>query len=185
MRKLSSFNFITLNGYYKGLNDDISWHDHSQEGRDFSEENLKPRHALLFGRRTFEMMRAFWCSDQAMQQMPEITKGMHESHKYVFSHSLQKTDWENSTLVKEEMIDFVRKLKQTEGPDLTILGSGEILTQLADAHLVDRYDIMLDPVILGGGGTIFQGVRENQDLKLVSQKSFKNGALLLSYDVSV
>lgn len=185
MRKLSSFNFITLNGYYKGLNEDISWHDHSQEGKDFSEQSLKPRDALIFGRRTYEMMRAFWCSDQAMEQMPEITKGMHESPKYVFSRSLQETDWENSTLVKEDMIAFVRKLKETKGPDLTILGSGEILAQLADAGLVDRYEIMLDPVILGGGGTIFQGIRKYQDLKLVSQRSFKNGALLLSYDVSV
>ena len=183
MRRLSSFNFITLNGYYKGLHDDISWHDHTQEGREFSEENLKPRHALLFGRRTYEMMQAFWCSDQAMQQMPEITQGMHESPKYIFSRSLQKTDWANSTLVKEDLLDFVRKLKQTEGPDLTILGSGEILAQLADAGLVDRYDIMLDPVILGGGGTIFQGIRENQNLKLLSQRNFKNGAMLLSYEV--
>jgi dihydrofolate reductase len=129
------------------------------------------------------MMQSFWCSDQAMQQMPEITIGMHESPKYIFSRSLQKTDWENSALIKEDMIDFVRKLKQTEGPDLTILGSGEILAQLADAGLVDGYDIMLDPVILGEGVTIFQGIRKNQNLKLLSQRNFKNGAMLLSYEV--
>ena len=72
MRKISVFNFITLNGYFKGPNDDISWHRHGGEESAYSEEALRADNILLFGRKTFEMMVAFWPTAMARESFPKV-----------------------------------------------------------------------------------------------------------------
>lgn len=91
MRKLSVFNFITLNGFYKGPGGDISWHKHGEEGSKFSEENLKSANILLFGRVTYEMMAGFWPSPMAYETFPAVAEGMNNTDKIVFSKTLKKS----------------------------------------------------------------------------------------------
>ena len=67
----------------------------------------------------------------------------------VFSRTLKKTEWENSTLIREDVVEEIKKLKQTPGKDMTLLGSGSILTQLAEQGLIDEYQVMIDPVVIG------------------------------------
>jgi dihydrofolate reductase len=181
MRKLSVFNFITLNGYFKGINEDISWHRHGDEESAFASEGAQTQSVLLFGRKTYEMMASYWPTPQAMKDAPAVADGMNKSEKIVFSKTLTAATWKNTRLVKDNIVEEVRKLKQTAGNDLTVLGSGSIITQFAAAGLIDDFQFMVDPVVLGEGSTMFQGLPEKLDLKLTQTKSFKSGVVLLCY----
>jgi dihydrofolate reductase len=181
MRKLSTFTFITLDGYYKGQNEEINWHKHGPEEGEFSAENLETGNILLFGRITYEMMASFWPTPMAYETFPIVAEGMTKAEKIVFSHTLEKADWENTRIVKDNMIEEVKKLKQYGENDLTLLGSGSILTQLAEANLVDEYQIMIDPVAIGTGTSLFKNINRQLDLKLVSTRTFKSGVVLLRY----
>lgn len=181
MRKLSTFNFVTLNGYFKGPNEDISWHRHGAEESEFAAEGAKSESVLLFGRKTYEMMASYWPTADAFKNAPAVAEGMNKSEKIVFSKTLRKLGWNNSKLIKENIADEIKKLKRTPGKDMTLLGSGSILTQFAEAGLVDEYQFMVDPVVLGDGTSIFKSIRHKMDLKLTNTRTFKSGVVLLCY----
>jgi dihydrofolate reductase len=181
MRKLSVFNFITLNGFYKDADGGISWHQHGAEESQFSAESMKAGNTLLFGRVTYEMMAGFWPTPMAMQHDPATARGMNAAEKIVFSRSLKKADWSNTTIVSGDLIGEVKKMKQKEGNNMTILGSGSIVSQLADAGLIDEYQIMVDPIAIGDGTPIFSGIQKQLNLKLTATRTFKTGVVLLSY----
>ena len=180
MAKLSVFNFITLNGYYKGPNEDISWHRHGGEENEYAAEGAQSGSTLLFGRITYQMMASYWPTSQAMKSFPDVAVGMNKSEKIVFSRTLQKAEWSNTRLVKDNIVEEVKKLKQL-GKDLTILGSGSIATQIAEAGLIDEFAILVDPVALGTGTPLFEGMKQNLGLKLTSSRAFKSGVVLLTY----
>ena len=181
MGKLIAYNFTTLNGLYKGPDNDISWHRHGAEEGAFASNNLEARATLLFGRVTYEMMASWWPSPMAMESMPEVAQGMNESKKIVFSTTLDSVDWENTTLINGNLVEEVRKLKAIPGKVMTILGSGSIIGQLADAGLIDEYQFMIDPVALGDGTPSFKGLTYKLDLKLTDVRKFDSGVVLLSY----
>jgi dihydrofolate reductase len=182
MRRLSAFNLITLDGYIAGRDGDISWHNVDEEFQEYAEKNSNSGNTLLFGRVTYELMAGYWTSPDALKNDPVVTKGMNNSAKIVFSRTLNKADWANTRLVKDNMLGEVRKLKQQNGNDLTILGSGTIVAQLAQAGLIDEYQIMLNPVVLGKGKTMFEGVTNRLSFKLISTRTFRNGNILLHYE---
>ena len=181
MRKISSFTFLTLNGYYKGPNEDISWHKHGDEEGEFSAENLKQRDIILFGRKTYELMAGFWPSPMAAEAYPEVAEGMNRSEKIVFSKSLKKAEWQNTRIIADNIFEEIRKLKSTPGSNMTILGSGSIVTQFSDAALIDEYQIMIDPVAIRAGSSFLENLQKQLDLKLISTRNFKSGAVLLHY----
>ncbi len=181
MRKLRVFNFVTLNGFFKGPNDDISWHRHGPEEDRFSAESLKAGSILLFGRVTYEMMANFWTTPMAAKNAPEVAAGMNSAEKIVFSRTLKKVDWKNTRVVKDNIVEEVEKMKRTGGKDLTVLGSGSIVTLFAEHGLIDEYEIMVDPVVIGAGTPIFNNIKQKLDLKLTATRTFKSGVVLLSY----
>lgn len=183
MGKLSSFQFITLNGFYKGADEDTSWHSHNpnSEESEYAKEGAQSGSILLFGRTTYDMMAGFWPTPQALQAMPEVAKGMNASEKIVFSRTLKKADWNNTRIIKDHIEDAVKKLKQESSKDMTILGSGSILAQLATAGLVDNFQFMIDPVALGEGTPILEGIGHQLNLQLTSHRVFKSGTILLTY----
>jgi dihydrofolate reductase len=79
----------------------------------------------------------------------------------------------------------VRKLKKEDGPGLVIMGSGSIVSQLAEEGLIDEYQIVLAPIVVGSGKTLFEGVKEKLKLKLNSSRTFKNGNAFLCYEPAV
>ncbi|MGG7663988.1 dihydrofolate reductase family protein [Dyadobacter sp. BHUBP1] len=182
MGKLIAYNFTTLNGYFKGPDNDISWHRHGEEENGFAADNLEAKATLLFGRVTYEMMAGFWPTPMAIESMPEVAQGMNESEKIVFSTTLESAGWENTTLIKGDLIEAVRKLKAIPDKVMTILGSGSIIAQLAEARLIDEYQFMIDPVAIGEGTPSFQGLTRKLDLKLINHRVFKSGVVLLSYE---
>lgn len=183
MAKLSSFTFITLNGFFKGENEDISWHNHNSEAGKFANTASASDSILLFGRKTYEMMSSFWPSPMAAELYPIVAENMNKATKLVCSNTLKKADWNNTSIISGNMVEQIRKLKQTKRKEITILGSGSLISQLSGARLIDRYTIMLDPVAIGKGTSMFSGIQNNLDLKLTSSRVFKkNGILVLTYE---
>lgn len=182
MRNLSVFNFISIDGYYKDLQNDISWHRHGGEESEYSEQSLEAENILLFGRITYEMMAGFWPTSEAVKNIPVVAERMNRSEKIVFSDTLQNADWNNTSIMKGDIAAQIRELKKTPGKDLTILGSGSIVTQFANAGLIDGYEIMIDPVALGGGTSVFQGLKNKLDMRLVNTRTFSSGVVMLSYE---
>jgi dihydrofolate reductase len=182
MRKLNAFTFLTLNGFYKGPAEDTHWHAHGEEEARFSEDQLKTGNILLFGRKTYDMMYSFWPTPMASQLFPKVAEGMNRAEKLVISRTLRKPEWKNTTALSENVVGELRKLKATPGKNLTLLGSGSILTLLTDANLVDEYQIMIDPVVLGQGSSLFEGLKNQLTLKLAGTRVFqKSGVVLLTY----
>ncbi|MCW3071194.1 MAG: dihydrofolate reductase [Bacteroidetes bacterium] len=183
MSKLTSFTFITLNGFFKGQNEDTSWHPHGGEAGKFANDASGADNILLFGRKTFEIMADFWPSPMAAELFPIVAENMNRSQKIVCSNTLKKADWKNTTIMSGDIIEQIKQLKQTTKKSITILGSGSLLTQLSDACLIDNYTIMLDPVALGKGVSVFDGIKSNLELILVSSRVFgKDGIVLLNYE---
>jgi dihydrofolate reductase len=182
MGKLSVFNLVTLDGYFTGQEGDISWHRVDAEFQKYAEENSNSGNTLLFGRVTYELMAGYWPTPEAMKNDPIVAQGMNRSAKIVFSRTLNKADWVNTRLVKDDMLEEVRKLKQQSGKDLTILGSGSIVAQLAQVRLIDEYQVLLNPIVLGKGRTMFEGVKDQFILKLTKTRTFGNGNILLYYE---
>ena len=114
--------------------------------------------------------------------MPVVAERMNNDRKVVFSRTMEKADWNNTRLAKRDLATEVEKMKQEPGPDLVILGSGSIVAQLAEAGLIDEFQIALSPVALGKGRTMFEGMRKTLPLKLVSSRVFDNGAVFLRYE---
>ncbi|RYZ43142.1 MAG: dihydrofolate reductase [Sphingobacteriales bacterium] len=180
MAQLTVFNFLTLNGYFKGPAGDTSWHMHGVEEGRYSEEMLAKDNILLFGRTTYEMMASFWPTEMALQHMPEVAQGMNKAEKIVFSRTMKKASWENTTIATD-LIPGVERLKAGSDKDLAVLGSGSIITQLTEAGLADRFEIMIDPVAIGEGTPLLQGLKTKLSLKLESHRVFASGVVLLCY----
>jgi dihydrofolate reductase len=108
---------------------------------------------------------------------------MNRMRKYVFSRTLQKVEWENSSLLTGDLAREVRNLKTQRGPALLIMGSGEIVSQLTGAGLIDEYQLVTVPLIVGRGRSLFEGVTTRPRLKLTQTRTFQNGNVVNWYSV--
>ena len=183
MRKLLMFNNITLDGYFTDSNSDMSWaHKNADdEWNKFTSENASGGGVLLFGRKTYELMVSFWPTKQAHEMMPEVAEGMNNLPKVVFSRTMQEATWNNTKLVKDDIVEEVRRMKNEAGDSMVIMGSGTIVSQLTQARLIDEYQFVVHPLVLGSGRTLFEGVKDHLPLKRVNSRTFGNGNVLLTY----
>jgi dihydrofolate reductase len=126
-------------------------------------------------------MASYWPTPEALADDPVVTEWMNRLPKIVFSRTLQRADWQNTALVKENVPGEAARLKKQSGKDWLVFGSADLAATLIQNDLIDEYRLMLNPVVLGRGQPLFKGVE--QPLKLSFQKSrpFKNGNLLLYY----
>jgi dihydrofolate reductase len=180
MRKLRVFESISVDGYFTDTKDDMSWAYAARQDPEYLAwvgGNASGGGELLFGRKTYQMMEAFWPTPQAAAQMPDVAKGMNAARKYVASRTIEPT-WANTRRLDGDLPGAVRDLKQTAGADITILGSGSVAAQLGDAGLVDEYQLVIVPVALGGGRTVFATRRP---LKLVAARTFSSGQVVVTY----
>ena len=185
MRRLISFTQLTLDVYFTGRNGDLSWaHEGPQdaEWNAFVAGNASGGGQLLFGRITYELMVSYWPTPAALERDPAVAEGMNKLPKVVFSRTLDKVSWNNTRLVKGDPATAVRKMKHEPGEGMVILGSGSIVSQLAQAGLIDEYQIVVKPVALGEGRTMFDGLKQKLTLKLTKTRAFTNGNVLLSYE---
>ena len=182
MRRLTVFNSVSADGYFTDASGDMSWaHKSDPEFNDFTASNAKGGGTLLFGRVTYEMMAAFWPTPHAAKAFPDVAKGMNELPKVVFSRTMKKAAWRNTELVKTDPAAAVKAMKKAAGPDMVIMGSGTIVALLAETGLIDEYQLIVNPLVLGSGRTLFEGVSKRLPLKLVNERRFKNGNILVCY----
>jgi len=188
MRKLVVFNQVSLDGYFVDMNGDMSWAHNvnkDEEWDAFVAANASAGGPLVFGRITYELMTGYWPTPLAIQNDPIVAERMNNLPKVVFSRTLDKASWKNTKLVAGDMVGEIRKMKKEAGEDMTILGSGSIVSQLTQHGLIDEYQIVVNPVALGKGRTIFDGIKEKVPLRLTNTRTFGNGNVLLCYEPMV
>jgi dihydrofolate reductase len=176
---------VSLDGYFTDANGNMSFaHKDNQDAEwdAFVAGNASGGGMLLFGRITYELMARFWPTPFAAENMPIVAERMNNLPKVVFSRTLDKASWNNTKLVKGDMTGEIRKMKQEPGEDMAILGSGSIVSQLAQHGLIDEYQIVVNPVALGRGRTMFDGIKEKVPLQLTKTRTFGNGNVLLCYE---
>ncbi len=181
MRKVFVFDLVTLDGYFEGPNRDISWHNVDAEFNEYAVEMLDSVDTLLFGRVTYELMAGYWPTPDVIKNDPLVAERMNNLTKIVFSRTLDKAEWNNTRLVKDNIEEETKKMKQQPGKDMAILGSGDIVSQFAQSGLIDEYRIMVNPVVLGRGNPLFKGIKDSFNLKLLRTRTFRNGNVLLYY----
>jgi dihydrofolate reductase len=185
MRTLTVFNNVTLDGYFTGANGDMNWAHAGNDEPEFSAfvaNNAKGGGMLLLGRITYDMMASFWPTPMAAERNPIVAERMNGLPKIVFSRTLDRASWSNTTVVKGNLATEIRKLKNEPGPNMAILGSGSIVSQLAQERLIDEYQVVVNPIVLGQGRTLFEGVKDMLGLKLKRSRVFNNGKTFLAYE---
>lgn len=186
MGRLVAFTNLTLDGYFSGPNRDFSWakRNSDPEYDAFVADNAKSGGTLILGRITYDMMASYWPTPQAAGNDPALAERMNRLPKVVFSRTLSRPSWSNTTLLKGDLPREVRKLKQTP-TDLAILGSGSIVGQLTKEGLIDEYQIVINPVVLGQGRTLFEGIVSPFALSLTKTRAFNNGNVFLCYQPQI
>ncbi len=131
---------------------------------------------MLLGRRTYQIFAAYW-----PHQDGPIAKAFNQATKYVVTRSLDRLDWDKSRRIDGDVVGEIRRLKASDGPELHIWGSSELLQTLIGADLVDEYHIWVFPVVLGEGKRLFQNGVPPRGLKLVETLSTPSGVVANTY----
>lgn len=181
MRKLISFMAVTLDGYTEGPNGEFDWPNVDDEFMEFSISQLNDIDTLLFGRVTYEGMASYWPTPAALEADPAVTARMNSIPKIVFSNTLDNADWENTTLIKGNVADAVSALKQQPGKHLAVFGSSNLTVSLLEQGLVDELRVMVNPILLGAGKSLFAGLKDRVPVKLQTTTTFSSGNVLLTY----
>lgn len=181
MRKLFAFNMVSLDSFFEGPNQDISWHNVDDEFNQFAIEQTSTVDTILFGRRTYDGMASYWPTDAAIKDDPIVAGLMNSLPKIVFSRTLQKADWNNTRLIKGNIAEEILKLKGQPGKEIAVFGSADLLSTLIQLDLIDEHRIIVNPVVLGSGTPLFKNMKHRLNLKLMQSRTFDSGNLLLYY----
>jgi len=182
---LIMFNQLSLDGYFVDPHGDMSWAHNpelDEEWDAFVEGNARGGGMLVFGRITHDLMASYWPTPLAEQNAPVVAEHMNSLPKVVFSRTLRESPWANTTMLPGDPATEVRRLKNGSGPDMAIMGSGTIVTRLAAEDLIDQYQFVIVPVVIGAGRPLFQGLTVKLNLRLSDTRSFDNGNVLLTYE---
>ncbi len=154
-----------------------------EELHDHYTELLSQGDAILYGRTTYQLME-FW---RTVLENPSDEKSMNDFAvaidkipKIVFSHTLKTVDWESATIAKRDLKDEVLELRQQPGKDI-LVGSRSLIIQLIQLNLLDELQLCIHPLVEGNGLSLFENIKERMIFKLVHNKIFKNGAIILYY----
>lgn len=184
MRKVIASEMISLDGFLAGPAGDLSWHLVDDEYHQMAVDLLHAATILVFGRVTYELMVEFWPTEAAVSDDPVVAEKMNTLSKIIFSRTLSRVEWgkwENAHLAKKDLQETIVTLKQEPGKDVLVLGSGQIVSALARAGLLDEYWLFVAPVVLGSGKPLFQDVQERIQFKLVKTQQLRSGVVLLRY----
>ena len=177
MRKVFFSMMVSLDGFIEGPNGqwDLDWHVADDDFADYVTNMLGSIDAILLGRVTYQGFAEFWPSSTEAE-----APAMNELPKIVFSRTLDKVEWNNSRLVKDDAAEEVARLKQQPGKDLAIFSNG-LASTLAPHGLIDEYRFFVNPVVLGGGTPLLKGIKDRIKLKLLKTETFRSGVVVLYY----
>jgi dihydrofolate reductase len=178
---LASFILISLDGFYEGPHGEFDWPVVDKEFEDFAIRQLDGAETLGFGRGTYEHMAAYWPTEQAETNDPGITSRMNSKPKIVFSTTLEQADWSNTSVITGNALEKIEPLKTACGGELLVLGSAHLTAHFAAAGSLDELRIMVCPVAIGRGRSLFEDLKERLPLTLAHVRPFDSGNVLLTY----
>jgi dihydrofolate reductase len=195
MRRIVTFNWATADGYFAGPDGNLDWVVPDEEQAKAAAEGIPDFGTVLFGRRTYELFEGFWrhaVDDSSTAPDPHrpgqrsrehraIAVWLNETRKVVFSRTLKDVTWKNSQLVDELDPREIASLKRQPGRDMIVFGSGSIVSQLTQHGLIDEYQFVVCPVLLGSGRPLLSGVPKSVRLDLLEAKNYRSGDVLLRY----
>ena len=181
MRDIVAVEFVSVDGVVESpekwtgpyFDDDIG--QAMQAGMDASD-------AMLLGRRTYEEFEAYW-PDKTAEDDP-YADYINATQKFVVSTTLKSVDWRNSTLVTGDVAKELTRLKQQPGKNITIVGSPSLMRSLLRDGLLDRLELLVFPVVVGGGKRLFEEGIGELPLELVDSRAYKTGVVSLAYSAS-
>jgi len=175
MRKLVVSEFISVDGVTEAPE---TWHFpySSEDMNAFNTERVKGYGAFLFGRVTYENFAGAWPNRSG-----EFADKLNNSPKFVVSTTLKEANWNNSTLIKENLAEEIAKLKQQDGGNIGVTGSATLVQWLLQAGLVDVLYLSIDPIVVGHGKHLFKDGFGTLPMKLVDTKTFTSGSVVLTY----
>jgi dihydrofolate reductase len=180
-RKIILSMFVSVDGYISGQNGEFDWFVWDKEMENYSVDLVKTVDTMLFGRKTYQLMESYWPNASPPEESPIIIDAMNNTPKVVFSRTLEKAGWNNSRLVEENAKEEVVRLKQQPGKNIVIYGSSEFAAYLTGQSLIDEYQMIINPVILGEGKRLFEGIDQKTKMELKETRKFKSGNVLLNY----
>ncbi len=185
MRKLVLFAHISLDGFAGDIHGDLHFLSYNEELQQYGEELVKTVGTPVYGKNTYHLMAGYWPTllddPNASEHSLKHARWVHEIPKIVFSTTLPSADWNNTTLIKDNVVEEVNKLKQQPGKDLAIFGSPGLAKNLMNLGLIDEYKLTLHPVILGEGISLFDSNTQMSKLKLLESKTLGSGVVTLHY----
>ncbi len=181
MRTLASFIFTSLDGFYEGPNGELDWPVVDDEFRDIAVRQLDEADLLGFGRATYEHMAAYWPTEQAKANDPAIASRMNDKEKLVFSTTLTAATWTGTTVVRGEATEQIPTIKAASDKELLVIGSAHLTAKLAQAGILDELRVMVCPIVLGRGRSLFEDLRDRISLTLLRVRQLVSGNLLLTY----
>ena len=195
MRRIIAFDRVTADGYFTSPDGKLDWVVPEPQIDKEAGEGMSGQGAILFGRRTYEMFKAFWphaledpgtAPDPHMpgRRSPEIRAmavWINEAAKIVFSKTLEDVTWKNTRLIRALDPREVEAMKKQPGPDMLLFGSGTIASLLTEHGLIDEYRFIVGPVLLGGGKPLISGLTKSSRLDLLEAKTYPSGNVMLRY----
>jgi len=177
MRDLVAVEFVSLDGVVEAPEKWTGPYMDAEIGQTM-EAGMATSDAMLLGRRTYQDFEAYW-RDKTAEEEP-YAPYINQTQKFVVSKTLTSVDWQNTTLITGNASEEVARLKGLPGKSITILGSPTLLGSLLRDGLVDRLELQVFPLVLGGGRRLFEEGME-LPLELVDSRTFKTGVVALSY----
>jgi dihydrofolate reductase len=189
MRKVILFMHMSLDGFVCGPNDEMDWTtmDDDGIGEYLIPELQKTVDTMLVGRILYQGFEQYWPTvPENPASNPKLVAFAHwmaDTPKLVFSNTLKKVNWKNSRLATSDPTNTVEQLKKEAGGDMVIFGGASLAAHFVKHNLVDEYRIKLEPVALGKGKSLYQGLPSRLKLNLVRSKTFSSGVAALHYDI--
>jgi dihydrofolate reductase len=179
MRKVVALELVSLDGVMESP-ERWSFQFQNDEMAEANASGMAAADAMLFGRLTYQEFAAFWPYQNSAEQ--PFTDYLNNTPKYVVSTTLEEPlEWNNSTLIKDDVAEEVAGLKQQPGKDIGIVGSGTLVRSLLREGLLDELGLMVHPIVLGRGKRLFENRIDEMVLELVDSKTFSTGVLYLTY----
>jgi len=179
LRRIIASEMVTVDGFFSGPNGELDWFVEDEEGDKFANDLLDSVDTILYGRATYQMMAGSW--PHASGSFAENTNRL---PKLVVTSTLEETpwgEWDNASPVRGLLADEIAKLKAEPGGDLVIYGSGTIVQALSRLGAIDEYRLVVNPVLLGAGRPLFDGLAERRNLRLIESVGWRSGCVALTY----
>lgn len=170
---------VSADGYFEGKNNDISWHRVDKEVNDYFIKEAERADTILFGRKTYQLMESFWPTQKAIETDPGVAEIMNSYSKIVFSKTLENITWNNTLLIKENLEQNLDRIKSKSTKDIMIFGSAHLCQTLIQGGFIDEFRLMINPVVLGAGRTMFENIK--MEFQLLKTRVFGNGNILCQY----